>query len=319
MEQITVKLTPTNPSNPTITRNVTSSQLILSDLEHDTYQLQITSTAYKPYSTQIIFNGDATLNLHLEALVTQVIEWRPKSKVTTIPITTVYTDDPTLNVGEEVVVSEGSLGKITETWEAEYINGVPSGNVRGNNSTTVDMVPRQVKRGTKVAIEEILTQPNIKVTYSTNTFVDNVRTPQDAVPLGGGVFEIRQWDNPTGALNIYDGNLLPNTQYTIALQMENVGTAISKAHFVIGLAMFGGKHFFNGVEKSVPPDAGQYDFTAHFPNSGKVTYLYQFTSGETVPTGDYFQLNFDNATNNTKIRFSNVGLYEGHVDPLGGG
>lgn len=321
MEQVTVKLTPTNPSNPTITRNVTNPQLILSDVEHDTYQLQITSSSYKPYSTQVVFNGDTTLNIHLEALVTQLIEWRPQVTITTIPITTNYVDDPTLNVGVEQLISEGTIGKTTKTWEAQYINGVSTGQIRNQNESTVPMVPRQMKRGTKApptTLTNILTQSSVSVTHSTNTYVNNVRTASDIVPIDKSEFEIRQWDNPSGALSVHDVALSPNSPYTIAIELENVGTAIDTAKFIIGLAFFGGKHIFNGSEVSIPPEVGEYNFKPHMPNSGKVTYLYQFTTEPNTPDGDYFQFNFDNAANNTKVRMSNLALYQGHVNPFGG-
>ena len=47
--------------------------------------------------------------------------------------------------------------------------------------------------------------------------------------------------------------------------------------------------------------------------SGKVTYYYQFTTEPDSPTGDYFQVNFDNAANNTKVKISKLALYEGIV------
>lgn len=322
MEQINIKLTPTNPNNPTITRVTTNPQLVIKDLEHDTYQLDVTSAVYKPYSKQIFFSGDSTFDIHLESLVDEVTEWRAKSNVTTIPITTVYTDDSTLDIGVEQVTIEGTIGKIIETWEAEYINNVPTGQIRNQNTTTVPMVQRKVRRGTKVpsvVLTDVLTQSNATVTYATNTYVDDVRTPSDAVPMGGATFEIRQWDNPTGALNVSDGDLMPNAPYTLAVELENVGTAIEVAKFVIGISYFGGKHIFNGLEVSIPPSMGEYNFKPHMPNSGKVEYLYQFTTEPGTPDGDFFQFNFDNAANNTKVRMSKLGLYEGHVDPFGGG
>lgn len=318
MEQVNVKLTPSNSSNPTITRTTSNPQLVLPDVAHDTYTLSITSDVYKPYSTSVVLNGEAELNIHLEALVTQSVEWLPRSKVTTIPITTNYTDDPTLNVGIEVVDSEGVMGKITETWEEEYIDGIATGRKRNENTTTVEMEQRQVRRGTKVPdvqLVNILTDDNVSATYSTNIYVDGARTEGDAVPIGGA-FELRQWDNPSGALTVSDGDLGPTALYTLAMEMENIGPAVETAKFVIGMSFFGGKHFFNGTEVSIPPSAGEYDFKAHFPNSGKVRYVFQFTTEPGTPMGDYFQVHFDNTANNTTVKLSNLGLYEGHVDPF---
>lgn len=320
MEQVTVKMTPSKSTNPVINRTTTDATLNLSDVVHDTYTLDITSDVYKPYKTTVVVNGETSLNIHLEALVTQQVEWRPKQRVTTIPITTTYTDDPTLNKGVEIEDSAGTQGKTTITWEAEYINGVATGKKRNEKTVTVDMVPRKVRRGTKpvqVELNNVLTQANTEVTYSTNTYVDGTRTEGDAVPTGGSAFELRQWENPSGGLTISDGDLEANKPYTLAFTMERTGgSPIQTAHFVIGMTFFGGKHYFNGVEKSIPPDAGQYVFTSHMTQSGKVTYYFQFTTESDSPTGDYFQLNFDNDANDTRVTISDLALYEGHVDPF---
>lgn len=312
-------MTPNKSTNPTINKTTTNATLNLSDVAHDTYTLQITSDVYKPYTTTVVVNGETTLNIHLEALVTQQVEWRPKQTVTTIPVTTKYTNDPSLNIGAEIVDSEGTQGKITITWEAEYIDGVATGKKRNENTTTVPMVQRQVRRGTKPVQSElvdILTQENTSVTYSTNTYVNGERTVEDAVPTGGSPFELRQWENPSGGLTISDGDLDPNSQYTLAFEMENTGSNFTKAYFVIGMTFFGGKHYFNGIEKSIPPNAGQYNFTSHMTQSGKVTYYYQFTTEPDSPTSDYFQVNFDNDANNTRVTISDLALYEGHVNPF---
>ncbi|XJS09841.1 G5 domain-containing protein [Aerococcaceae bacterium WGS1372] len=320
MEQITVKLTPLNSSNPTITRSTTDSKLVLPKLKHDTYTLSITSAVYSPYTTQVVIDGDTTLNIHLDVPIVQTVEWRPMSTVTTIPITTRYVDDPNLNQGAEVVESQGAVGKTTKTWEAEYINGVATGKKRNEKTSTVPMVQRVVKRGTKVPqgpLVDVLTQKNTGVTYSTNTYVNNQRTTKDEIPTGGSPFELRQWESPSGGLNILDGDLEPNSQYTLAFEMENVGPNFTKAHFVIGMAFFGGKHYFNGAQRTVTPNAGEYNFTSNMSQSGKVTYYYQFTTEPNSPTGDYFQVNFDNDSNDTRIRYSKLALYKGHVNPYG--
>lgn len=316
MEQIVIKLTPSNTNNPIITRTTSEPQVILNDVAHDTYTMAITSEVYKPYNTQIVLSGDTELNIHLEALVTQFVEWRTQSKVTTIPISTVYTDDATLNVGIEITDSEGTVGKTTETWESQYIDNVATGQKRNQSSTTIPMIPKQVRRGTKpieVDLVNILTQANAKATYATNIFVNNVRTTQDAIPVDGSAFEMRQWDNPTGGISIYNGNLQPSSTYTIVMEMENVGAIIDKAHFVIGLQFFEGQHFFNDTLVTITPNAGQYNFKPHMPSSGKVTYRYQFNTLPGAPAEDYFQVNFDNAANNTKVKISKLSLYKGTI------
>lgn len=313
-------MTPNKSTNPTINKTTTNATLNLSNVAHDTYTLQITSDVYKPYTTTVVVNGETTVNIHLEALLELQAEWRPKSKVTTIPFTTEYIDDPALNIGVEIEESAGVLGKTTETWEAEYINGIASGRTRNHNTVTVDSVPKQIRRGTNdpnVVLENIITQENLLSTYATNIYKNNVRIPSDVVPIDGSLFEMRQWDNPTNAIEIGDGDLEPNSQYTIAFELEQVtGTVIEKAHFAIGMSFFGGAHYFNGTEVTIEPSAGEYVFTTHMPSSGKVTYLFQFTTEPDTPTGDTFRINFDNATNSTRVNVSSLGLYEGHVNPF---
>lgn len=303
-----------------INKTTTNPTLNLSDVAHDTYTLDITSEVYKPYQTTVVVNGETTLNIHLEALVMQQIEWRPKSRVTTIPVTTIYTDDPTLNIGVEIEDSTGTQGKTTVTWEEEYVNGVTTGNKRNENMVTVNMVPRQVRRGTREApieLIDVLTQANTAVTYSTNTYVNNNRTVGDAVPTGGSPFELRQWENPSGGLTISDGDLEANKPYTLAFTMERTGgSPIQTAHFVIGMTYFGGKHYFNGNEKTITPSQGQYPFFVNISNTGKYKYFYQFWTEPDSPTNDYFQVNFDNDANDTNVTISDLALYEGHVDPF---
>lgn len=319
MKQVTVRLIPSKSGNPIITRTTSDPQLILEDTAHDTYTLEITSAVYKPYSTTVVVDGETTVNIHLEALVTQSIEWRPKSTVTTIPVTTTYIEDSTLNQGVEIEVNAGVPGKTTETWEAEYVDGVATGNTRNRNVSTVNMIPRQVRRGTKVPeveLEDILTANNLEAGGATNIYVNGERTQGDVIPTGGQAFELVQFDPPAGAFLVRDGNLQANKQYTLAFSMENTGeSSIQQAHFVIGMSYYGGTHYFNGVEKSVDPNAGQYPFLTHISNTGKYQYHYQFWTEPGTPEGDYFQVNFDNVARNTRVTISDLAIYEGHVDP----
>lgn len=74
---------------------------------------------------------------------------KPKVVEEEIPVTTTYTDDPTLEKGKEVVVTEGEAGsKETVT---RYTVNKDTGEITETTSvrTTKKMVPRVVKRGTK--------------------------------------------------------------------------------------------------------------------------------------------------------------------------
>lgn len=315
MEQLSVTLKPNNTGNPTIVRNTSDPQLVIDGLAHDTYTVTVISDAYETYTGTLLVNADVSLNIALENLRVDIITWITQSLVTNIPITTVYTNDPSLPIGQESVTNEGIVGKTTKTWEAEYINGSASGVTRDMNTViTVPMVPRQVKRGTGEPTS-ILTQENITATYATNIYQNNVRIPGDVVPLNTP-FEIRQLDEPSGSISIYDGMLEPNKPYTLALTMENKGTAIDMARFIIGLSFFGGEHFVNGVKVSIPPNAGEYNLKPYFPNTGIVKYHYQFYTEMDTPNGDYMQPGFSNATKNTIMLVSKVGVYNGHINPF---
>lgn len=80
-----------------------------------------------------------------------------------IPVTTTYTDDPTLEKGKEVVVTEGEAGsKETVT---RYTVNKDTGEITETTSvrTTKEMVPRVVKRGTKEAGTVKVAQPTIAI------------------------------------------------------------------------------------------------------------------------------------------------------------
>lgn len=102
--------------------------------------------------------------------VDTVITLGTKPKVVTeeIPYTTTYTDDPTLEKGKEVVVTEGEAGsKETVT---RYTVNKDTGEITKTTSvrTTKEMVPRVVKRGTK----EAGTDSNLKVAQPTIAIVE---------------------------------------------------------------------------------------------------------------------------------------------------
>ena len=73
---------------------------------------------------------------------------KPKEDVTEIPVETEYVDTPDLYVGEEKVISEGTLGSVTKT--TSYTVNEKTGEVTENKpwTTTVPMKKRVVHRGT---------------------------------------------------------------------------------------------------------------------------------------------------------------------------
>lgn len=88
---------------------------------------------------------------------------KPTVATEEIPYTTTYTDDPTLEKGKEVVVTEGEAGsKETVT---RYTVNKDTGEITKTTSvrTTKEMVPRVVKRGTKEAGTVKVAQPTIAI------------------------------------------------------------------------------------------------------------------------------------------------------------
>ena len=78
-----------------------------------------------------------------------VITWEKKEETKYIEITTVNDTDPNLYEDEERI-EEGTRGEILVTYEAEYSDGVATGNIRNKKETTkVEMVPKKIIKGTK--------------------------------------------------------------------------------------------------------------------------------------------------------------------------
>lgn len=279
--------------------------VILSQTEYDALGNKNADTVY-------LIQGSATTPTNPNPVITT----QDVTRTETIPFTTSRIADSSMNIGTETVTTVGSNGVRTIVETVTYTDGVETNRVTKSNNITTPMVPRVVRYGTKetepTTLTSVLKQANIKPGGSTNTYVNGERTANDAIPIDKS-FELRQWAAPSGAFNIFDGDLKPNTDYTIAFTMENVGTKIDRAWFVIGTAFFGGKHFFNGTERTITPSAGEYDFTSHLPATGAVNYVYHFTTSEHAPAGDYFQSGFDNSADNTKLKISNLGVYQGKV------
>lgn len=318
---VDIKLVPRDKNNPTyeVTANILPHRI--DDVVHDTYDYTLKSTGYEDITGTVIVEGSEYVQVEMISKELEpVITWVTRSRTRSVPYSTVVQEDSSL-LPSEGYTTAGENGVETQTYELQYQDGQPTSIERNHSTWTITKAVKNeiqvigTKSETAPVLTSILTQPNIGVTYATNTYVNGTRTTNDLVPLNG-TFEMRQWDNPSGGLTIDDGDLEPNKPYTLALTMESVGTTIETAHFIIGMAYFGGEHFFNGTKVTINPSVGQYNFKPHLPNSGKVTYYYQFYSEPDTPTGDYFQVNVDNTANSTRLRVSEVGLYNGHINPF---
>lgn len=323
MEQVTIRLIPRNLDNPTIEQSTTNPSHVISDIARDTYDYSIESADYEEVTGIIIVGVDRWIEEVdlVEIPPVQVETWVSKTRTRSVDYQTIIEYDDTLYPNQGYTV-DGVRGEETQTYELKYINGQPTSHERNVSAWLRTKAPVNGKLviGTKedeVELVNVLTQDNAETMYGTNTYIDDVRTPGDAVPINGEIFELRQWDPPSVRLNIYDGNLEASAQYTLAMELENIGNAIATAKFLIGMSFFGGKHYFNGSEVTIDPVAGEYNFKPHMPNNGKVTYLFQFTTEPNTPNGDYFQISVDNANDDIMLRVSNLGLYAGHINPFG--
>lgn len=247
----------------------------------------------------------------------QQVTYQEVTRTETVPFATERVANSAMNAGTETTVTQGQNGTRTIIERITLINGIETGRTIISNTITKAAVNKVVHYGTKGATEpttlsNLLRSSDLIAGGSSNTYVNNQRTTNDVVPATG-TFEIRQWAAPAGAFNIYAEKIEPFKNYTIAMTIENTGASITNAWLVIGLAFFGGTHYFNGVQKNISPEAGSYNILEHLTTSGPVKYVYQFTGLEDASPSDFFQLAVTNATNNARFKVSNLGLYEGHT------
>lgn len=139
-----------------------------------------------------------------------------------IPVTTTYTDDPTLEKGKEVVVTEGEAGsKETVT---RYTVNKDTGEITKTTSvrTTKEMVPRVVKRGTK----EAGTDSNLKVAQPTIAIVeepDNKASIQVKAPeKDADTVRITYPKRGSSENEVLILKKQPNGEWTLEKQPENV-------------------------------------------------------------------------------------------------
>ncbi|MBG9981756.1 G5 domain-containing protein [Aerococcaceae bacterium DSM 111020] len=261
--------------------------------------------------------GYSTLNVTITENASssswQVLTTTEKIKYQTLP----DVKNANLDVGVRRIKTKGVDGERTIVAEYEYLDGARTGNKRVISDTvTLQPINEQWEVGTKVATQvspdNVLTQSNVSAGGSTNTYVDGSRTSGDAIPPGK-TFELRQWAEPAGAMNIRAGDLELGNKYTLAFDMKNKGSKVDIAKFIIGTSFFGGNHYFDGNEVTIEPSEGQYDFTSQFKNNGDtLSYKYQFTV-DNYEASDYFQVAFTNEETNTIVEIFNLKLIEGWV------
>lgn len=80
------------------------------------------------------------------------VEYRATVTNVTIPIQDEITDDPTLLVGTEMVISPGQAGEKRVTSNQRYIDGVADGEPEVTEEIITPMEKRQIRRGTKALV-----------------------------------------------------------------------------------------------------------------------------------------------------------------------
>lgn len=152
-----------------------------------------------------------------------------------------------------------------------------------------------------------------KIGGATNTFVNNVRTAGDAIPVSTP-FELRQWEAAWGGMNIPATDLKPNTVYTMVMEVELLNT-VDQFWFELNENWWDGSFLFDGVPKTVTPSAGAYQLKPFLKTTGKTKIYYKWTSGSTAPNNQLFGVRADNVPNDTKVMYHRFEIFEGDVNP----
>lgn len=159
----------------------------------------------------------------------------------------------------------------------------------------------------------VFTEGTVRIGGSTNTFVDNVRTSGDAIPVSSP-FELRQWAAPWGGMNVPATDLKPDTAYTLVIELEPLNT-VGEFYLELGENWFGGSFLKDNVPITVTPSAGQYPLKQHVNSTGKTKLYYKFTSGANAPSSNLLGVRASNTSNDTKVMYHRFELFEGDVNP----
>lgn len=164
-----------------------------------------------------------------------------------------------------------------------------------------------------VPLVNILKEGTAKIGGATNTFVNNVRTPGDAIPVSTP-FELRQWAAAWGGMNVPATDLKPNTVYTMVMEVELLNT-VDYLWFELNDNWWGGSFLFDGVPKTVQPSAGVYHLKEFLKTTGKTKIYYKWISGSTAPNNQLLGVRANNAANDAKVMYHRFEIFEGDVNP----
>lgn len=329
MEEVTVKLIPRNTNNPTLTEKTTNVSHTFIDVVHDTYDYEISSTTYDTVTGVLVVDSDESVNITLNELEREpVITWVPKSRTRSVAFKTTTKYDSNL-LPSEGFTTGGTNGVETQTYELKHIDGQATSEERNVSAWTVTKQPinRVITIGTKeeetptVPVgSNILTPSNVRVSGSTDLQIGGVRAdPQTVADLSK--VELRQWASPYGGVNIMATDLSTFTEYTLAFRYEAKTSNVQKIRSTGNLAFWNHKAYLDGNLVSERSDAE----VTHdkYIAQGSHTFVYQFKVGNV----DNLHLNMfrflfnedvDGITSSDAaiLWLSDVGIYEGHVDPF---
>ena len=327
MEEVTIKLTPRNTGNPTLTEKTTNISHTFRNVIHDTYDYEITSNSYNAVTGVVVVDGVENVDITLTELQKDpVITWVPKSRTRPKAFTTTTKNDSNL-LPSEGFTTGGTNGVETQTYELKHLDGQPTSEERNVSAWVVTKQPvnRVITVGTKEetappAGNNILTPSNVRVSGSTDLQINGVKAASQTVADLSKV-ELRQWATPYGGVNIYAGDFAKNKNYTLAFRYEAKTSNVQAIRSTGNLAFWNHKAYIDGNLISERSDA---EITADkYIPQGKHTFVYQFSVGDVDNLSQHmFQLIFNqgvtgiSSSNAAILWLSDVGIYEGHVDPF---
>lgn len=326
MEEVTIKLVPRNTNNPTLTEKTTNVSHTFRDVVHDTYDYTITSTAYDTATGILVVDSDETVNVTLNELEKEpVITWVSKSRTRPVAFTTTTKYDSNL-LPSEGFTTGGTNGVETQTYELKHLDGQPTSEERNVSAWVVTKQPvnRVITIGTKVEEvpvgSNVLTPSNVRLSGSTDLQIDGVKADSQTIADLSKV-ELRQWASPYGGVNVMATDLGKNKDYTLAFRYEAKTSNVQTIRSTGNLAFWNHKAYLDGNLISEGSDA---EVTADkYIAQGQHTFVYQFKVGDIDNLHQHmFQFIFNEdvagitSSNSAILWLSDVGIYEGHVDPF---
>lgn len=152
----------------------------ISDAQATTMSLMFTTTP-----TELQSGTTYTIEI-MEAVATPIPEWRPMSRVEIINRTVQVIDRPDLTPSQGYT-EQGRDGREEVTWEAEYLNGTPTGNTRNEKRRTLEaMVPDKHYLGIKNEMESGMIRQSLLTNVSSADYRTTSRSITYAARTYGG-------------------------------------------------------------------------------------------------------------------------------------